>query len=179
MDCRAFRKNHVAFVDDLLPGVEMVAMQCHRSGCDACARHDMLVRRSLLLVRNVPIIQPSTDFARRLNARLRECPQLDGMAQGVRGRGSRSVIAAAASVLVVGYLSVSALELLQPDAPMVMTPAVAYEPAPQTPPIASPSVVAAAVSTGIPLWSSMLLAEQAPAHFAAEFRLTTLTNWSR
>ncbi len=29
MDCRSFRNKHVAFVDDFLPGEEVVAMQCY------------------------------------------------------------------------------------------------------------------------------------------------------
>ena len=32
MDCRKFRNNHVAFVDDLLPAFEMEAMQRHVIG---------------------------------------------------------------------------------------------------------------------------------------------------
>lgn len=169
MDCRTFRKSHVAFVDDLLPGVDMVAMRSHLSECDACARHDMLVRRSLLLFRNIPTIQPSADFSARLNARLRECRV--GVHMPHRGRtfGSRGVLAAAASVLMAGYLALSATEWLMPEPELELAPVIAFEPPPRTPPLANPAVLAS-VTTGIPLWSAMLLAEQAPAHFAAEFR---------
>ncbi len=70
MDCRIFRKHHFAFVDDTLPGTDLVAMERHRQECATCARHDTVVRRSLLVVRNLPEIEPSADFADRLQRRL-------------------------------------------------------------------------------------------------------------
>ena len=70
MDCRAFRREHFAFVDDILPGVKHVAMEQHLRACQDCARHDASVRRSLLLFRNLPHIEPSRDFTSRLDARL-------------------------------------------------------------------------------------------------------------
>ena len=175
MDCRDFRKNHVAFVDDLLPGIDMVTMQRHLLECDACARHDMLVRRSLLLVRNAPMIQPSADFSVRLNARLRECRTMEAMADAGRASYSRTFVAAAASILLVGVLGLSATEWVGSADEVVLAPAVAYEPAPPTPPLANPAVVASG-SAGMPIWASMLVAEQASAQFAAEFRLA---NWTR
>ena len=72
MDCREFRSKHVAFVDDLLPAVEMDAMQQHVTICSRCSRHNTAIRRSLMLVRSLPSIEPSPDFIARLNARLEE-----------------------------------------------------------------------------------------------------------
>lgn len=175
IDCRDFRKNHVAFVDDLLPGVDMVAMQCHLHECDACARHDMLVRRSLLLFRNTPMIEPSPDFSVRLNARLRECRAMDAMADASGMSISRTLVAAAASILLIGTLALSTTDWTGSPGDVLLEPVVAYEPAPPTPPLANPAVVVSG-SAGMPIWSSMLLAEQASAQFAAEFRLA---NWTR
>src|SRR5690242_3366418 len=62
MDCREFRNKHVAFVDDLLPAFEMDAMQRHLLACSNCSRHDTKIRRSLLIVRNLPPIEPSPEF---------------------------------------------------------------------------------------------------------------------
>src|SRR4051812_32498142 len=70
MDCRQFREKHVAFVDDVLPATEMRAMHVHREDCARCSRHDTAIRRSLLLVRNLPPIEASPDFMARLNARI-------------------------------------------------------------------------------------------------------------
>ena len=72
MDCREFRSKHVAFVDDLLAAVDMDGMRAHLGRCPSCARQDTAVRRSLMLVRNLPSIEPSPEFMARLNARLTE-----------------------------------------------------------------------------------------------------------
>jgi anti-sigma factor RsiW len=74
MDCREFCDQHVAYVDDTLAGIELVRMQRHMAECDSCAKHDAKIRRSLLLFRNLPPIQPSPDFSERLEARLRREP---------------------------------------------------------------------------------------------------------
>src|SRR5690348_16242414 len=70
MDCREFREKHVGFVDDVLPAVDMEVMHRHVQSCQRCARHDIAVRRGLLLVRNIPRIEPSADFMARLNERI-------------------------------------------------------------------------------------------------------------
>jgi anti-sigma factor RsiW len=71
MDCRTFLDNHTSFVDGLTQDEELVAMQCHVAECGDCAKHDAMVRRALLLFRNMPTIEPSPEFAGRLEARLR------------------------------------------------------------------------------------------------------------
>src|SRR5688500_8278334 len=71
MDCRTFHARHVGFVDDVLPGIEIVEMQRHIAECAPCARHDALIRRSLLVFRNMPTIQCSADFTDRVNDRIR------------------------------------------------------------------------------------------------------------
>lgn len=70
MDCSAFRRHHLAYVDDTLPGDLVVAAARHVAECPACARHDTAVRRSLLLARNLAPVRCSDDFAARLEARL-------------------------------------------------------------------------------------------------------------
>ena len=71
MDCRAFRKNHLAFLDDTLPGVEVDRMHNHLRMCEACGSLDYRVRRSLMVVRShLSNIEPSVDFGSRLSARL-------------------------------------------------------------------------------------------------------------
>ena len=86
MDCSAFHRHHVAYVDDTLPHDLVVAAARHAAECAACARHDAAVRRSLLLARNLATRAPltcSADFAARLEARLRaECGTARGAARG-------------------------------------------------------------------------------------------------
>ena len=70
MDCRDFQENHFAYVDDTLPGIELVGMQMHLLECEKCAKQDAAIRRSLMLFRNLPTIEPSADFSARLQQKL-------------------------------------------------------------------------------------------------------------
>jgi hypothetical protein len=70
MDCRTFRKLHVAYLDDTLPAVLLVQAERHVRECGTCAAHDTSVRRSLLLARNLPTLEVSDDFAERLARRI-------------------------------------------------------------------------------------------------------------
>lgn len=66
MDCRKFRKSHLAFTDGTLSNSRSAAMYGHLEECERCARFDNTVRRALLVARNLPDIEPSPAFARRL-----------------------------------------------------------------------------------------------------------------
>lgn len=178
MDCRAFHHHHLAFVDDTLPAVDMVAMQAHLGECEACAAHDALVRRSLMLLRNLPPIEPSPGFTARLNARLQAMGPVDVVGasrlHGTGGPGIRGFVAAAVGVVAFGYLTASAFDWTGPAHPLRMAPVIASAPEPPPPPLASPAFMAS-VSMGMPVWPAAIMAEQAPVHFArSEFRLTSL-----
>jgi putative zinc finger protein len=174
MDCRKFRKNHVAYVDDFLSAVEMEAMQRHLRMCTQCSRHDTVVRRSLLIVRNLPTIEPSPDFMARLNARLQEMgPAPRGDYVGTRGYlpslGMFAMLAA--GVVAIGYVTVHTTRYFTPEAEPVPAVAATVPVAPE-PPIASAAFVAS-VPTGMPLWPAVLMAGEAPMSFASmEFRDT-------
>ena len=181
MDCREFRRNHVAFVDDLLPGIDLVRMQRHVLECAACARHDTMIRRALLVVRNMPRIEPSSDFSERLHARLRslEPPGMSGSDVRTHARvGLGTFAAVATGVIAAGLLTFTVFERsgsMARDvslAPVVASmPAELMDVAPS--PIPAQAMVASA-STGIALWPAVMAAEQAPLHFAAaELRLAS------
>lgn len=167
MDCRDFQENHFAFVDDTLPGVELVGMQMHLLECEKCAKQDAAVRRSLMLFRNIPLIEPSADFSARLNQRL-ELVRAEDASAAVLGR-SRKFAAAIAltSVVMLGYIGLS---LRQVDFPqdIVFPPVVASIPEPASSPMTSPgTAMVASVPAGLPMWTAALFAEQAPVHFAS------------
>lgn len=177
MDCREFREKHVAFVDDTLPGIDLVAMQRHVLECEPCARHDASVRRALMVLRSLPEIEPSPDFAERLNARLHAVGPVDmSTPPGRNGPALRSFLVAAASVITIGYLTVHLLEWNEPPRPIQLAPVVATRPALPPTPVATPALVAS-VSAGVPVWSAVLMAEQAPMHFADT--QTQLVSWTR
>ena len=169
MDCKHFRDNHFAFVDDTLPGIELVGMQMHLNECGSCAKHDATVRRSLMLFRSLPSIQPSPGFATRLEERLHQTRIADAAAAQA-GR-SRTVAAtlALSSIAMLGYITVS-LRSVDTPRDIVLPPVVALAPAVESigSTMGSPAPeMLAAVPAGLPIWTAALLAEQSPVHFAS------------
>src|SRR6476661_108956 len=129
MDCRDFCDQHVAFVDDTLAGIELVRMQRHLAECECCAKHDAKIRRALLLFRNLPSIEPSADFSRRLEARLRECDSDRLLVTTQRNLRLGAIAATLASAVMLGYIGTT---LYRSDTPhdLVMAPVVATIPEP-------------------------------------------------
>jgi hypothetical protein len=177
MDCREFRKKHVAFVDDFLSAVDMDAMHRHLRNCSRCSRQDTVVRRSLLIVRNLPTIEPSPDFMARLNARLREVGPVhrtDYIATRSPFPSLSMFAMLAAGLAAIGYVTIRTTHYFTPDAesrPAVVANAPEPAEAPE-PPLASAAFVAS-VPTGMPVWPAVLMAGEAPMSFASmEFRET-------
>jgi hypothetical protein len=173
MDCREFRNKHVAFVDDLLSAVEMRAMYSHRVNCSRCSHHDTSIRRSLLIVRNLPPIEPSPDFMVRLNERLDQLgptSRLDLVAPRPHLPSAGAFAALAAGVVAVAYMAIETNHYFASgaDAPPPATIASVSLPAFETTasPIAN-SVFVASVPTGMPVWPAVLMAGQSPLHFAS------------
>jgi len=162
-------------VDDTLPGIELVGMQMHLTECEPCAKHDAIVRRSLMLFRSLPTIQPSSHFAERLEQKLEQARISDElMARSGRSRKLAATVAIT-STAILGYIGFS---LPQVDSPRDITfpPVVAL--APVSDPVSTmassaPEMVAAA-SAGLPIWTAAFLAEQSPVHFASLEHANTL-----
>lgn len=181
MDCREFNQKHVAFVDDLLPGLDLVRMQRHLTECERCAHHDTLIRRALLVVRNMPEINPSADFSERLQARLRTA-RTDATLYGDRATGHprlTTFATVATGVIAAGVLSITVMQHATPARDITLAPVVASLPEIPAEPYSSPlapGAMMASASTGIGIWPTVLVAEQAPLHFAAsELRLVNYT----
>ncbi len=172
MHCSEFRKHHLSFVDGTMSEADVVAMQCHLNECYECARHDTALRRGLLVFRNLPPVEPSADFARRLHARLRALGRADQRAELFRGPGMGAFVAAA-SVVALGFVAASMLHWTEMRRDLALEPVVATSPA-LPPPIVDYPFVAAS-STGMPMWPAAVLAEQATVHFVhAEAHFATL-----
>ncbi len=172
MDCRDFQDKHFAFVDDTLPGIELVRMQMHISECAVCARQDTMVRRSLMLFRSLQPIEPSADFSERLECRLREAKAADATAVSGNSRVFAAAVAMT-SVVMLGYIGVS-LRQVDTQHDIMMPPVVATLPESAAEPTISPApAMVASVPAGLPIWTAALFAEQAQAHFvSADLRLT-------
>jgi len=163
MHCREFKEKHVSFVDDILAGVELVEMQQHMSECPACARHDARIRRALMLVRIIPVVELSAEFSSRLQARLAESRATPIGHNAIRKRMTAAATLAAAAM--IGYIAMTLHTVEQPR-DLVMEPVVASIPDLEIMPIASPPTMVASAPAGLAIWPATLLAEEAPVHFA-------------
>jgi hypothetical protein len=161
MDCRRFRNQHALLVDERCSAVQENEMRDHMRACSACARLDAAVRRSLLLARNLPDIQPSPDFLPRLEARLRAGAQ----PVELRRRYSTTAIAAVAATVV--FAALATLELVRGAQPA----AIQLPPVVATTPDADPSIISSALvatlPTGMSVWPAIVAATYAPVHFVA------------
>jgi len=164
MDCREFRDRHAPFVDLLCSADEETEMREHIRACATCARHDMVVRRSLMLVKSLPTIEPSPDFQARLEARLRsarfETPRTRSL------RISYVTFTAVAAVLAfVAFFGLAAMRRAQPQI-IRLAPVVASVPEIESSPFAATALVAA-VPTGMSVWPAIMVANEAPIQFVA------------
>lgn len=175
MDCREFRDRHLAFVDNTLSDVELVSMQRHLAECVRCGQHDTAIRRGLLVFRNLPTIQPSSDFAERLNSRIRQVHSADLHAKLYSGPGTGSFMLAAAGVVAVGFLAAGILNWSDPRPTPTLAPVIASRP--ELPSQIVKQAYVASASAGVPVWPAAMLAEQAPAGLAgSEFQFVA---WGR
>ena len=167
MDCREFCEQHVAFVDDTLAGIQLVRMQRHIAECESCAKHDAKIRRALLLIRNLPSIELSADFAERLEARLKECHSEHLLATTQRNLRRGAIAATLASAVMLGYIGTTLNHRTDAPRDLVMPPVIASIPEPELTPIttSTPAIVAS-VSAGLTIWPAALFAEQVPVRFA-------------
>lgn len=192
MDCKQFRKQHLAYLDNTLSGEATAAAQHHVMICDPCAAHDALVRRSLMVARSLPTLEPSSEFQARLRQRLATCRSEDGRYPAgdelglPRHRSSKALLAVAASAML-GVFAVRAFQHDRPSA-LSMQPVIASQsslrapramsappPAPAVPmPVLMPVDAASAMpvyvtpallqamATGNPVWPAAMIVEDAP-----------------
>jgi hypothetical protein len=179
LDCRNFRRHHLAYLDDTLSGDLMTAAQRHILACDSCAAHDSMVRRSLVMARNITTIEPSSSFQQRLNDRLAECREQRRSA-GRRERDDQSIIAlhtdrrrpAWRSPRMMTFVVAGAVigafmwrESTPAEAPlMAAQPVIATQPAYPDLPYVSPAMLQA-MATGNPVFPAAVIIEEAPNQF--------------
>lgn len=176
MDCRSFRKHHLAYLDDTLSGDETGAAQRHVLACDACAAHDTLVRRSLMIARSLPSIEPTSEFSERLRARLAECREdrrelaasaasaSDVQVSRTFALRSPRTFATMAACTALGALAWTGFTSSE-AAVIAMQPVVASQPAAPAPnPYITPALMQA-MATGNPVWPAAVLIEDVPTHF--------------
>lgn len=168
MDCKAFGRLHSGFLDDTLPGVERAAMREHLSSCERCSRKDAEVRRALLVLKNLPPIEVSDGFQDRLRARI-AAESSAPVRQPPKPRAEPGLMRwAAAAALLVAVVGVRTWPgRSNDDSPSRLPPVVASVPAltDGTMDESAPAYMAS-MSTGIPMWPTLMLAEEGPLRFA-------------
>jgi len=187
MDCKRFRKQHLAYLDDTMPGDEMAAAQHHVMVCNGCAAHDTLVRRSLMVARSMPVLEPSAAFQARLRARLAECRDecYDGRTamaarsallhapRSAASRNRRVAVAVAASAMLGAFVWQG---WNAPAPELSMQPVIASQPASPMPVSYIAPELMQAMATGNPVWPAAMVIEDAPAPFVrSDFTLATFS----
>jgi hypothetical protein len=163
MDCREYREAHALFVDGKVSALEGFEMRSHMRYCADCARHDAVVRRGLLMVRNLPPIEPSAHFRERLNARIQADVRHTARRRAIGTRIARyTAIAAMLSGISV---ALSRAVRFGFDSDLRLPPVVASAPPLESSAFGTSALVAT-VPTGMSIWPAIMMASQAPAHFA-------------
>ena len=130
MDCLEFRNQYLAFADQTLPPEAQSAAELASRRCASmCARHDLAMRRGLLVLRNLPSIEPSSDFYVRLTTTLHRMDREEAHASCYRGPGLRSFAAAAAGVVGIGFLAAVLFNWTAQARNLALAPVVARTPA--------------------------------------------------
>jgi hypothetical protein len=172
MDCHEFQRYHPELLDDSLSAADTTRVRAHMCECTKCADQDAMLRRALLLFRNLSPIEPSRNFAEQLKRRLAEARSL-GPARERARRPMLAFTAVAASLAFTAILLDSA-ERSTPA--LTLPPVLAVSPEPAATSFVSPAI-AASMSVGFPVWPTLLMAEHASQSVAeAEFRFASLTH---
>jgi anti-sigma factor RsiW len=137
LSCRDFLEGHTEYVDGVLPERLEERFERHLERCSACQRYDQVVRRSLLMARNLPDILPSATFHERLQTRLLHVDAEPGQRPIVAGTATGLMVAAVLALIAITPM-VRMLEPTEPREPVVSE--IAEEP-PALVPFGAPALV--------------------------------------
>lgn len=171
MKCREFKSNHVGYIDDVLSAADMSDMRGHLGVCTKCSTLDVRIRRSLLVVRNLPEIVPSADFYLRLSEALRHAPPPTAKRPPVGVAATFAAVTAALAAAVYFAMAFSTNRTPPVDEAAATLSAAAPSVSTQMSDVA----IAAAVPAGVPVWPAMFMIGELPTQFAnAELLESTL-----
>jgi hypothetical protein len=163
MNCREFKSLHVGYIDDVLPAADMAEMRRHIGVCVPCGNLDVRIRRSLLVMRNLPQIEPSADFFVRLNLALQQAPAPAPARQPVAIAttfllATTAIAAAVYFAMAIGVNRTGPQRLAAPTAVAASTPAPAS--------LINDAALVAAVPAGVPVWPAMFMVGELPMQMA-------------
>lgn len=163
MNCRVFKSKHVGFIDDNLSAADMADLRRHINACSSCATLDTRIRRSLLVVRNLPQIEPSADFFMRLSEALKHAPPPTAPPRRTAVATSFVVVTAALAAAVYFAMAVK-VDGNRPVEPVPVATTASTTPVSPSP--ITDAAMAAAVPAGIPVWPAMFMVGELPMHLA-------------
>lgn len=165
MDCKEFTTLHAAFIDDTLPGFQMAAMREHITACAKCSKRDTEIRRALFLLKNLPPVEVSEGFQDKLRARITAEGPVYQSHRTASPRYMTWAVAAAAIVALAGMKGWYDHEQ-SANAPVRLPAVTAATPVTLENGDQSATEYVASMSTGIPMWPALMLAEEGPLRFA-------------
>ncbi|HSL69811.1 MAG TPA: zf-HC2 domain-containing protein, partial [Longimicrobiales bacterium] len=101
LSCREFLERHSEYLDGQLPALATREFDQHVRLCESCSRYDRVLRRGLLLARNLGEVQPSANFQEKLHARLMRLEDEPVQRPIVAGLGTAVVIAAVLALVAI------------------------------------------------------------------------------
>ncbi len=131
--CRQFRRQHAEFVDGYLSDEVQRAVRAHLDECPVCARQDVQIRRSLMALQALPMIEPSAGFHDRLYEKIArdELHYSPVPSHHVRWGMATAIVAASAALLLTASSRSRQMEASRQTPVMAQAPAlpVAHRPA--------------------------------------------------
>lgn len=113
LSCQEFLEGHSDYLDDLLNPERVRGFDQHVATCKSCERYDRVVRRGLLLARNLSDVQPSAHFHEKLHTRLMGLEDEPARRPVVASSATVAVIAAMLGLIALTPL----LKVLDPASP--------------------------------------------------------------
>lgn len=121
VDCATFLDEYSDFRDGLLAPDESRAFEAHLAACSSCARYDRVVDRGARILRELPELEPSEDFAARLQHRLFHAEEeMRAPGRTASGAPTAAVLSIAAALALAAWLPA-----LRPAGGMHVLPAAA------------------------------------------------------
>jgi hypothetical protein len=177
MNCHEFRSQHLDFTEHALTAAALAAAQGHLETCARCARFDLVVRRGLLVARNLPPVVDEADLYPRIAAQLAAERTPPVTTSGARRRTATALIAAATAAFAAGVILSPRSIRPAPStstrqAESALAPLASFDPPAALPPALRTDFNPAG-SWGMPLWPRATPLDETPARFAGASIIAT------
>ena len=103
MTCQEYLSRHSEYLDGRLAEEVEARFRAHTEACASCRRYDEVLERSLPLLRALPGVEPSDDFAERLNHRLLHLQDEISRHDRFAGTGAFASLTIAAMIALVAW----------------------------------------------------------------------------